>query len=280
MIDLHMHTTCSDGSESLSKVLCLCEQCKLEIISITDHDTVKAYFELQDPKVRSLFSGKILPGVEISTTCDSNNIDLLGYGIDYEKIDKLIKHVTSAEKTGYRTTHLVENLKTFGINVGHIATWRDIYPELVSKHKDFLDSIDPDLATGLTTFLRRAMCNKSSPLFVDTSELCMSVDEVIKIIHDCGGLVFLAHPSQYYEHLDQILQSLKGKIDGIENFHYSTTAKQSKFFLDYCNKNKLFISGGSDFHGALRPHIEIGHGCSNIPKDLITNWLDEGKLLR
>ena len=86
MIDLHLHTNHSDGTDTVTELLEKAEQLKLEIISITDHDTVEAYKELENSEIRNKFSGEILPGVEIKAIYDNHNIEVLGYGINPNNI--------------------------------------------------------------------------------------------------------------------------------------------------------------------------------------------------
>lgn len=87
MIDLHVHTNHSDGTDSVEELLTNAEKQKLEIISITDHDTIDAYKEIEDnPKIRKKFKGKIITGVELKAIYNKKNIEILGYGIDYKKI--------------------------------------------------------------------------------------------------------------------------------------------------------------------------------------------------
>ena len=88
MIDLHLHTTHSDGTDSVEMLLENAEKNKIEIISITDHDSVGAYFELEKhPEIRKKFSGEIVIGSEIKCFFDNSNIEILAYGIDYNKIN-------------------------------------------------------------------------------------------------------------------------------------------------------------------------------------------------
>ena len=87
MIDLHIHTNHSDGTDSVEELLKKAEAKKLEVISITDHDSVGAYYELEEkPELRKLFSGKIIIGSEFKTCYKRVPIEILGYGIDYKKI--------------------------------------------------------------------------------------------------------------------------------------------------------------------------------------------------
>ena len=88
-----MHTTYSDGTESCTTVLKKCQEKNLNYISITDHNTALAYKELETLDVKSLFSGKIVPGIELNTKALNIPIEILGYGIDYQKMNELVKKV-------------------------------------------------------------------------------------------------------------------------------------------------------------------------------------------
>ena len=87
MIDLHIHTIYSDGTDSVEELLKKAEDKQLEVISITDHDEVGSYFELEkDKKLRNLYSGKIIIGAELKTVWNRVPIEILAYGIDYKKL--------------------------------------------------------------------------------------------------------------------------------------------------------------------------------------------------
>ena len=85
MIDLHMHTTYSDGTESCETVLKKCQEKNLNYISITDHNTSLAYEELERIDIPNLYKGKIIPGIELNTKVLGIPIEILGYGINYKK---------------------------------------------------------------------------------------------------------------------------------------------------------------------------------------------------
>ena len=86
MIDLHMHTNHSDGTDSVEELLKNAEKKHLEVISITDHDSIDAYHEIdENPSLRSLYSGTLIVGTELRALYHKHNIEVLGYGIDYKK---------------------------------------------------------------------------------------------------------------------------------------------------------------------------------------------------
>ncbi len=90
MIDLHTHTTYSDGTYSVRELLIEAEKGGLTALSITDHNSVDAYKELEVEEIRDLFSGKIIPGCEITTTYNGEIIEVLAYNFDLTRMEKLL----------------------------------------------------------------------------------------------------------------------------------------------------------------------------------------------
>ena len=125
-------------------------------------------------------------------------------------------------------------------------------------------------------FTRDYLFNAKSTLFSDQSSLSPNLDTVIGMIHQSGGLAFLAHPFVYSKHLIDSLDELaKSGIDGVE-CHYGTfTSEQKRFLSDFCMQTELFQSGGSDFHGLdMRPKNIMGlSNGERIPLGLIEPWL-------
>ena len=86
MIDIHSHTTYSDGSFSVKELLNEAERIGLSLLSITDYNTIDAYYEIKDSNIRNIFSGNIISGTEITTTYKGETIEVLGYGFELEKM--------------------------------------------------------------------------------------------------------------------------------------------------------------------------------------------------
>ena len=86
MIDLHIHTTHSDGTKTVTEILKQAEALRLDYISITDHDKCSAYDELKNIDVSNYYSGKIIKGIEIKAFYKESTIDILGYNYDYDKM--------------------------------------------------------------------------------------------------------------------------------------------------------------------------------------------------
>lgn len=258
--DLHIHTTYSDGNYSLSEVLKMCEKENLYAISITDHDNIESYFELQNPNIKNIFGGKIINGCEVRCVCNKVPIEILAYGFDINKFKKFLDdYDMNVEKDdivkakllyerfklidpdyNYPIEELLQNHEDERIKViyedGHKS--QKIYAELKKEKND-----------NNLNFLRTGMNNPSSKFFCDVTGFYISAIETIDKIHECGGLAFLAHPFVYGEDYKSVLEELTDKLDGIECFHPSANLSSKEFLKKYTLKNNLLMSGGSDFHG-------------------------------
>ena len=103
--------------------------------------------------------------------------------------------------------------------------------------------------------------------------------DVIDVIHEAGGLAFLAHPFEYrFENTIGFIDDLRKEkqLDGIECFHPLADENKMYILVEYAKNNNLYISGGSDYHGSKKPDIQVGvgRGNLNIPKELIEEWIN------
>lgn len=292
MVDMHMHTTYSDGDKSLEEVLTKCEYKKLEYISITDHNTCKAY---DDENIRNnkIFSGKIIKGVEMNAEFKGKKIEILGYNIKNTDIinewsnqffseEILRKQQETSKKILLDICDkkgLIYDENKFKIDIP-LTDYITVYigKELLS-HKENSEILG-ELYESLNTFIRKGLMNPDSEYYTgNDGTLKPMYKDVVNIIHKAGGLAFLAHPFEYRieNTIDFIAQLLaEEKLDGIECFHPSSELdNRSNILINYARENKLFISGGSDFHGDKKPNIDIGVGAGtlNISKKYIEEWI-------
>ncbi len=283
MIDLHCHSTHSDGSLTPAKLLTTAEKLGLKIFSITDHDNTGAYDELTDPAVRKLFSGKLISGVELTSFMNGQPVEILGYGIDPVKIRTVIDEINGRRDMQLLLKRMYEEYTKRGIRLPrpmeeynektYLNPRRFVFAQLVEipeNHAFFLDfeaHTDEPL-----TYYRQELYNEKSPLYIDFSPLYLSPDEIIAAIHEAGGLAFLAHSFCYTErihgHLDEIAD--RYPFDGLECFYPQFTEEQTCAITALCKERGLLMSGGSDFHGKLRPGIELGVGAGEfrVPDDI------------
>ena len=288
MIDLHMHTIYSDGDKMVEEVLKMCENKKLEYISITDHDTCKQYNDVA-LKNNNIFSGKIIIGSELHAVFQKKNIEILAYNINPNIINEWCEKYYSEEKL--REQQDICRQRLFDICNKHGLVYneskirkpkkvseyveRPIYEE-VMKHKEN-HKILGEFTESFGIFFRKGLANPESSYFMNHIEFRPPYKEVIDIIHKAGGKAFLAHPFEYkFKDTIEFINDLRKEkeLDGIECFHPSANQEQRNILVEYAKNNNLYISGGSDYHGNPKPDIEIGvgRGDLSISKEIL-NWL-------
>ena len=260
-IDLHCHTTCSDGSESPTKILEIAKQENVEALSITDHDSIEAYKEIFP--LEKDFPIKIIPGVEFSAEHQGCYVHILGYSFDlsnaklqafcelhrklrFERKDKIIdllrkKNMPISEQDLLESNF--NNIKQVGrphiaramLKKGYITTFREAFYKYLGDGK---------------------CCYVPTPSF--------SAEETIAIIRQAGGKAVFAHPMLCKSEIG-LQQLLTLDFDGIEcNYAYCTPFVKKKW-RDIAKKKGWLVTGGSDFHGDLKPNQALG--CSTAPKE-------------
>lgn len=294
-IDLHTHTKFSDGGVSLDHSLKEAEAVGLSLFSVSDHNTVAAYSALDES--RHLFSGAILPAVELSTTFKGDVIEILGYGIDVGKISTLIgenyysfydKQVKEARLDAEAMLAAGVTLDAEFVRAMTEEPWTIFDPSRqtnrpfllaeMKKHPEnarFFESEEEFLAINQTQFSRNYLFNAQSALYSDQSSLSADLPTVLDMIKKCGGLSFLAHPFIYSKNVISSLNSLATiGLDGMECFYGTFTAEQKRFLFNFCEEKGLYKSGGSDYHGIkMRPQNILGHSDGEmIPHSLIEPW--------
>ena len=290
MIDLHCHTKYSDGTYSVKEMLEEANKIELEFLSITDHNSVESYLEMENMDVNKLFKGRIICGCEFTTKFDDRLIEVLGYGINYIKVNKWLKEKYN-EAVGTRNVQelfnrLVKIIDDLGLKYDYDKLHypqsdndffeRSFYEEII-KYPGNLDIVNEDIFKTFSDFFRKGLTNKNSKLFLNAIEFKPSIEEIINLIHDNGGVALLAHPFQYKfpdteDFLDKIIND--SNLDGIECFYKNFSEEQSKYLVEFAKKNNLLISGGSDCHGENKINHQLGKGSGNlnINKDIINKW--------
>lgn len=289
MIDLHMHTTYSDGTESCETVLKKCQDKKLDYISITDHNTALAYEELSKKNIKDFYAGKIIPGIELNTKVLNIPIEILGYGIDYKKINQLIKkiYIPASERNLIEVKRLYDKCIKYGIILEKDCLDRytpDLFASVFFHNEITRNPLNKKLISDESwnsskIFYRQYMSDPKTPLYVEMDDFVPDFETASNIIKESGGLVFIPHIYEYKKNSNMILEHIlkNYKIDGIECYYTTFTEEQHNTILNICKINNLFVSGGCDFHGKNKPNVDIGIGFGNlqIPTSILDNWVDK-----
>ena len=260
MIDLHIHTKYSDGTDEVVEVLKKAENYKLDVISITDHNTCRAYNELETIPVEKYYSGKIIKGVELNTKLLGIPIEILGYGIDKDIMNEITskEYLTPQKRNMIEMEKIYEKCKKANIDLGenvlenydaNMFTSKYLH-SLITKKEENKKYIDDETWGNSILFYRKYMSNPESLFYVDMDEYLPSLEKTMEFVREAGGLVFIPHIFEYKENslrlLEEILENYK--IDGIECYYTTFTEEQRNHLLNICKEKNLFISGGSDYH--------------------------------
>lgn len=286
-----MHTKYSDGTDTLYELLHKAENKKLEIISITDHDQIAAYEELEThPNLRKNFSGVIIPGSELKTIYNGVPIEVLAYGIDYKKL-KI--HKIDQKKLQVKTLKTLKNtIKKLGFKYNEKNLYIDkknpekqwasyVVAKEILNYEENEELIKKYGNFTPINFYRMHTSNKNSIFYYDETKEYLSLEETINRIHEAGGLAFLAHPFVYpFEDKKNTIEKIliTTKLDGIEAEYPLFSSEEREIIKQLAKKYHKYISGGSDYHAKTKPDLEMGTGKDNnlnISSTLVEDWIQK-----
>lgn len=263
MIDLHVHSTASDGSLTPSEVADEAIRMHVSAIALTDHDTVDGIKEIMEyTKDKPL---EVVPGIELSCYYQNREIHILGFYPDYENEDLAKELSALKEAREGRNKKMVELMQADGLPVtmekllhgnpdsvitrAHFA--RVLVEEGICKTKDI--AFKKYIGIGCKYYLPKPQV---------TCEVAMNI-----LTKYCKA-AYLAHPLLYHFGYRQIEELLDYLIDlglkGLEVYHSSNNMYESDKLRSIALKKGLKMSGGSDFHGVIKPNIQIGKGRGNM----------------
>jgi 3',5'-nucleoside bisphosphate phosphatase len=274
-LDLHLHTTHSDGSLSPGEVLKLAHKAGVTALSITDHDITTA---IPDALTAGLALGiEVIPGIEISSLFGESEIHVLGYFLNWQD-PSLNEQLLSLRKSRHRRNPLIiEKLQALGIDITYEEVRALAGTDSVGRPHIARVLMDKKVVTSAKEAFDRFLAN-AKPAYVPRE--LPTPEDAIRWIKEAKGLAVLAHPTWVKTtegRLTDLVRHLKtAGLDGVE-VHYSThTARQTREYLSLAKQVNLLVTGGSDFHGVTKPDIEvgIGKGTLHVPDSLLPKLKD------
>ena len=262
-IDLHLHTTHSDGSYSTREVMTFAKQAGVTALSITDHDIVEGVPEAL--AIGAELGIEAIPGVEISSRQGDSELHILGYFLNWTD-PVLAQRLTSLRDSRHtRNPKIVQRLNELGIDISYDEVRALAGTESVGRPHIARVLMEKKFVSSAKEAFDRYLAN-GRPAFIDR-ELPEPV-EAVRWILEAGGVPVLAHPTWVRtsaEGLRALLRELKeAGLGGIE-VHYSThSPSQTTEYLDLAKQCDLLVTGGSDFHGVTKPDIEVGIGRGQL----------------
>ncbi|MDD5284413.1 MAG: PHP domain-containing protein [Desulfuromonadaceae bacterium] len=271
-IDLHIHSSYSDGALTPSELVSLAKRLDLGAIAIADHDSVAGVSE--GIAAGLTLSINVIPAVELSVQLeDWNDVHLLGYGIDYCDHIFLGQLNSFRERRERRNDEILDLVNKMLVAEGRAAIDID---EVLIFARDTIGR--PHIARAL---LERGYVENVEDAFRRYLEECnvpksyWPIENAIHEIHRIGGVAVLAHPtsiSKDHQELRRIITGMKILgLDGIEVYNNLVYAEEMEFLRRLALESELLITGGSDFHG-IEDGLEMGKGRGGIriSENLIT----------
>jgi len=251
LVDLHIHTTASDGQLSPTEVVQTAIASGMVAIAITDHDTTDGIEEaLAAAKGTEL---EVIPGVEVSADVSPAEVHILGYYLEHQNLVLGGRLATFREARLRRAQRMVEKLAGLGLplnweRVQTIAGEASVGRPHVARallEKGYVSSVDE----AFDRYIRR-----NGPAYVDRFKIKPA--EAVRLVLAAGGVPVLAHPL-YVSHLVPGL--VPHGLCGLEAYYSGYTPDETRFLLGLCAKYGLVATGGTDFHGdVVQPGHEIG----------------------
>lgn len=268
-IDLHTHSYYSDGTKSPAELVCLASKSGVTAIAITDHDTMEGVGEAEAVSVK--YGVEVVPGVELSVVHEDMVLHILGYYIDAKQKDIAQALTVLQEARDRRNEKIIVKLQGLGIEAtveelkeisGVGQTGRPHIAKLLMHHgvvRSMPQAFDEYLAKGCRAYVGR---------------FAYSAREAISFVNAAGGLAVLAHPVQVDKTLcvlNSLLPVLKGYgLEGIETYYPSQKKKMQKRIRKFATANDLLLTGGSDYHGDIRPGTRLAGGNNvYVPPELL-----------
>lgn len=262
-IDLHLHTTASDGSFSSSEVCQMALDANLAAIAITDHDTVSGV-----PEAVSYTQGKdinLIPGIEMSAIYKGVEIHILGFYMDYQN-QELIDHLARIKDIRMqRNENMCKLFQKDGINMTMERLCQG-NPDTVITRAHFANILVEDGFCANTNQAFKKYLHKKSKYYIPIPDV--PAHEAVQIIRKYGKGAFIAHPLLYgfgYAQIEEMIDELiPFGLSGLEVYHSSCSSYDSGKLREIARKKNLLISGGSDFHGIAKPDIKVGIGRGGL----------------
>ena len=263
IIDLHVHSTESDGTLTPEDLVAEAKKAELAAFALTDHDTCQGVGKAM-PLAASA-GIELIPGIELSTDYHGKEVHIVGLYIDIENEQLLKKTAEYRKCRSERNALMVEALRKEGLSI--------TTEELVAENPDCVIT-----RANIARFLYEHGQIKSVREAFDryigdhckcyVGRLKVASTDAVRLIKEAGGTAILAHPLLYglsNTNLQKMIDELKpAGLDGLEAIYSTYTTGEEQQMKRLARENGLLISGGSDFHGSNKPDIALGRGRGHL----------------
>lgn len=269
-IDLHTHTTASDGSFTPTELVKHAEEKGLAAVAVTDHDTVNGIAEAM--KAAKNLSVELIPGIEISSAYDKLEVHIVGLFVNHSNkafTDKLEQLRFSREE---RNRKMIQRLNDLGIDISYSEVNTYAKGGIITRAHFAGVLLQKGYIKSTNEAFKRYIGDKS-PAYIPRE--LPSYRYAAELIREAGGIAILAHPLLYKINADlreRMLTDMKNcGLTGIEAYYSTHSSADVEYIKSLAQKHGLLLSGGSDFHGINKKDLELGTGYGSlaVPYELL-----------
>jgi 3',5'-nucleoside bisphosphate phosphatase len=271
-IDLHLHTTASDGLMSPAQLVKLASDIGMDIIAVTDHDTVNGVVPALDAVKALNTTLAVIPGVEINTDVPKAEVHMLGYFVDYnndELLENLIELRSSRET---RAMQMVEKLNKLGLKIQYSRLVELADGGAIGRPHVANALREAGYVASFEEAFNRYI-GRNCPAYVEHKK--MTPVDVAGLITRCKGIPVLAHPDNIPDLENMIQQLIPVGLKGMEIYYGNYTPDVIKRLLSIAKSHGLIATGGSDYH-AFNKENETRIGEVSVPVEVIRNLVALG----
>jgi predicted metal-dependent phosphoesterase TrpH len=263
-IDLHVHTTASDGTMRPAEVVKYAQKKGLRAIAITDHDTIEGLGEAIHEGNELGF--EIIPGVELSVDSPTGTMHVLGYYIDPASAELAGKLLILQQARMERNLTIIEQLRGLGINMELSEVKAAPEHGQIGRPHFAHTLVKKGYARNIQDAFDRYF-GKGKPAYAE--KFRFAPEEAMHFIGTAGGITVLAHPftlnQPLRKDLEPLIMTLKEKgLEGIEVFYPEHSEGQTRLYRSLAQKHGLLLTGGSDFHGITKDDVDLGEGYGDV----------------
>jgi 3',5'-nucleoside bisphosphate phosphatase len=277
MIDLHVHSTASDGTMTPTEVVREAAGHGLQAIALTDHDTIAG---LQEAIEAGMAAGlEVIPGCELSVDAPRGELHILGLWVDpwSEVLTGALEDLRAKRHT--RNEEIVRKLRSLGIPIAYDEVLEAAGGDSVGRPHIASVLVAKGVVGSMGSAFRSYLA-AGRPGYVPKEKL--TVGQALHLLRSDGATTVLAHPfspGMDESELRPLLEELKGMgLDGVEAYYSHHSERQTGFCLRLAIGLDLVVSGGSDFHGSVKPQVMLGRGTGSL--SIPVRILDELKAYR
>ena len=271
-VDLHTHSTCSDGSYSVKELIDYAHEKELAAVALTDHDTIDGVEEAVTYGKEKYPDMEVIPGIEFSTVNEGKDVHVVGLYVDYTDQKLRDRLATFKNARVERNIKMCKKLTEGGIPITY-EELEEAFPDTTITRAHYAKFM---LEKGYIKSRQEAFdryIGDNCPYFVPRENI--TPEMAIECILENGAVPILAHPVLYHmsdAKLEALVVRLKEVgLKGLEAIYTTYEAYEERQMKELAAKHDLLISGGSDFHGSNKVGIDlgVGHGSLFVPEDLL-----------